>query len=153
MRRAGGPYLCSLPIELRIIPREHRLGSWSTIKTPAGKNLFSYIHEMLRDRNIRLGCEGLWDRPGNVALYLRQSIFNPEPEPIPTVLIKANRDTVDNAWVKGARDIYAFLCEMSLEYVSVEFVTHPRDDPPYTFPVRQNHPVCEKWDSVLAAIL
>lgn len=153
LRRAGGPYLCSLPIESGGIPDEHRLAKYHSIKAPNGEDLIIHIYSMLRDRNIRLGCEGDWPRPTNIGFCLRRSKFNPEPEAIPTIIIKANRDIVNNAWLKAARDIYALLCEINLDYVSVEFITHCRDDPPYTFPVLDSHPICDKWDAVLAAIL
>lgn len=105
--RVGGPYLCSVPFKSRPLLNEHPLESLLWRKTSGGKTIWSCIFQILENRKIDMIETGRWSQP--IVLSLRQSNFNPEPEPVPTVVIFATRHAVDDLWLQTTREIYLFL--------------------------------------------
>ncbi|KAJ5681432.1 uncharacterized protein N7477_001372 [Penicillium maclennaniae] len=120
-------------------------------KVSGEQTIYDRVYKILRNRNISLIEAGPWDHP--VTLSLRQSRFNPEPEPVPTIVVLATRHVVDDLWLQTARQIYFLLRYENFAQVSVEIVDPQALNPPKTLPVLKSDPMFNKWDSVLDRIL
>lgn len=149
--RVGGPYLCSIPLKSYPLSKRNLLHALLQHKVSGEDTISSRIHRILRNRNISLLSAGPYD--SSVKLFLRQSDFNPEPEPIPTIVISARRQVVDDLWLQTARQIYFLLRQEKFGHVSVEILDPQALCPPTTLPVAHLDPMFNKWDSVLAQIL
>jgi hypothetical protein len=149
--RVGGPYLCSVPLSSKPLPETNPLHALLQHKVSRGETISNRIYQILRNRNISLISAGRWDDP--VTLSLRQSNFNPEPEPVPTIVVLAIRHVVDDLWLKTAREIYLLLGQEKFGHVSVEILDPQALHPPRTLPVLKSDPMFNKWDSVLDRIL
>ena len=141
--RVGGPYLCSIPVLTTNLPYTHPLHR-RLKEEVLGRSLMKMIHDILYQNHITYDTMGL--------IY-RQSKFNPEPRPIPTFIVCADRQTVYNVWLDTARQIRALLVQMDLPQISVEIVDGRAYASPSNFPVLTHDPIFQKWDSVLDNIL
>lgn len=83
----------------------------------------------------------------------RRSRFNPEATPVPTVVIVAHRQKVDNEWLGIAREIRKHLTENGLGDVCVEMADPRAFQLPNTFPVLKDDAIFDEWPCVLKRIL
>ncbi|KAJ5085094.1 hypothetical protein N7532_009865 [Penicillium argentinense] len=149
--RVGGPYLCSIPLSTTHIPETNPLSSLFVRKSSNGQDLGTRISSILNNTNIRIYSS--WVRGESIELCLRQSEFNPEPHPVPTIVITATRQVIDDTWLQAVRQIYTLLCEENLAHVSVEIDDPQAVDPPHTSPIQPDDEIYRHWDPVLAKIL
>ncbi|KAJ5167085.1 uncharacterized protein N7482_005866 [Penicillium canariense] len=149
--RVGGPYLCSIPHSSASLPQTNPLEALLRHEVSGREAIISCVYQILRNNNIDLMESGPWSHP--VGLSLHQSEFNPEPEPIPTIVVFAIRHVVDDLWLKTARRIYFLLQQENFGHVSVDIMDPQALDPPRTHPVLKPDPMFNKWDSVLDHIL
>ena len=146
--RAGGPYICSLPATTSRDPPAQLL---SALKTSSGESLDERIRSILYEMNIEV-CSG-YQAGSRIWLALRQSKYNPEPEPIPTIFIISCRQTVDDTWLRATRQIHSLLRQENLGHVSVEIIDVAVATPVKTSPVLKTDAIFGKWDAVLRDIL
>lgn len=83
----------------------------------------------------------------------RRFKVNPEEEPVMTAFITATRRKVDNTWLNASREIRAYLCDQTLEEVSVEIADPELFRPRHIFPVLKTDAVFPIWDTVRDTIL
>ncbi|EEP81066.1 predicted protein [Uncinocarpus reesii 1704] len=139
--RAGGPYLCPLPVSLFPFPRTHPLAI-ETDRDPG--QLFNAIRSILEAHSITFNsidfcqCQAEWD---------------PEEPRIPTILISARKSQLDRTWLHASREIHGLLQKKNLNDVSVE-IADPRVFEPMQYdPIHPTDTIYPKWDAVCAAIL
>lgn len=130
--RAGGPVLCSLP-------------AFTTGHTPieVSPEVYLFTRKIIEDLNF----EAL-----EVVVRGRQSKIDPEPEPIPTVLILMPDHPQPELWYRAARRIYDKLQRRSLR-LSVELIEGKLFDGVYCFPVEESHFIYSQWKTIAETIL
>ena len=142
-RRAGGPYLCSVPVKTFDIPQNH----------PLYNDLVLY-REPLIDKTLNILVEHAV-LGYEIHTCLRQLKYNPEIFPIPTILIIAKRDDNDTSsnWVDASHTIRNLLIANNVQGVSVEIADARVFKLPRVFPVCKTDVVVPLWDSLCSAIL
>lgn len=143
-RRAGGPYLCSLPAITRPISstdyRHLDLLNRDTLE------IFKHTHQIIQDEGVTyssFGFEG------------RLSKIDPEWRPIPTLVIVARRVSPVDAltdWREVARKIYRWLAS-HYPGISVELIDQEEINPPGCSPVLKSDTIFPKWESIATNIL
>jgi hypothetical protein len=133
--RAGGPYLCSLPAYSRPVSREYE-------RRTGYRSLLDRIEA---DTQTILAEEGIsYDF---IRITGRQSKVDPEPEPVPTVLVVTEKISSDTA-KEIHRAVAPLLPDISVELISVAVL-----DPPQCFPVAQSDSIFPKWKNICEMIL
>ncbi|KAJ5578631.1 uncharacterized protein N7459_007595 [Penicillium hispanicum] len=138
--RVGGPYLCSLPVKTITIAAGDPLYPIAEVDS----HIMEQVHKTLAQHNMHRVLP---------ALVKRRSHFNPENEPIPTILLLATRQKVDNEWLHIVREIRDYLVQAHLQEVSVEIADPEIFKPPHISPVLKTDPIFDKWDELLNVIL
>lgn len=136
--RVGGPYLCSIPLLTIHLPYTNPL-YWRVYGRGGeeGRHPIGMIYGILNQNHINYDV---------IDLVFRQSRFDPEPHPIPTIVVHAFRGTVDNVWLDTARQIRALLVQRNILQVSVEITDRRAYETPMNFPVLTQDPIFQKWD-------
>ncbi|KAJ5738601.1 hypothetical protein N7493_001756 [Penicillium malachiteum] len=149
--RVGGPCLCSIPLSTTILPDQNPLSSLFLHKSSNGQHIGTLIDSILASMSIRLYSS--WVRGESISLCLRQSQYKPEPHPVPTIVITATRQEINDTWLQAVRQILSLLREENFGDVSVEINDPQALDPPYTSPIQPDDAIYRDWDPVLAKIL
>ncbi|KAJ5177386.1 uncharacterized protein N7500_000085 [Penicillium coprophilum] len=104
-RRAGGPYLCAFPVQMRKLKPEDPLRD-----LVEDCFILRKISSILEEHNIR-------------PLYMRlrecqhtKDFFNF----VPTLIFSAIRTTVDNSWILACRQIWKHFSDIGLGQVNIE---------------------------------
>ena len=138
--RVGGPRLCSIPVDTTYII-EHPTYLRQLSSTP---DLIQHVWGILKNHSVATVF---------VHTVSRRSRFDPEPNPVPTLLIKARRHEVDGKWLACAREIRDFLYLQGLKDFTVEIQDPQAEIPLASYPVLPTDPVFEVWDTVSTRIL
>ncbi|KXG45491.1 uncharacterized protein PGRI_040400 [Penicillium griseofulvum] len=130
--RAGGPVLTSLP-------------AWTTEDTSTNNpaRIQARAREILGDLKVEFSA---------VALKGRISKVDPEPTPIPTVVIIVPDVPQPDLWYKAVRKIHRDL-DPWLHGISVEIIEEKLYNGLYCFPVEQTHSIYSKWETIAKYIL
>jgi hypothetical protein len=136
--RAGGPYLCSVPVLSVPWPGNHQHQALNE------SDLFESVHTILNRWSVELQSYHLCGR---------QSKRDPEQTPIPTILILAKKLQLDFKWLEACREIHSLLVSNAMAEVSVEIADERAFRRILCFPVRSNDGIFPLWDSVCSAIL
>lgn len=135
--RAGGPYLCSIPVKTTVLPRTHRLSGPQL-------EIEEHVRRILGEYSIA---------PTYVHILQRQSIIEPELVPIVTVYIEASRRHVDGTWVAAARKILDMMRQRGHVGLSVEIADKAAFDPLHFSPVYQTDRIFSCWKEVYKKII
>ncbi|KAJ5836655.1 hypothetical protein N7447_002681 [Penicillium robsamsonii] len=130
--RAGGPVLTSLPA----------LATGNTF-TNNPVQLCELARKTLRDLKLDFSEVGLTGRISKV---------DPEPAPIPTLVIFMPDISQPDLWYEAAKQIHRDL-EPQLHGISVEMIEEKLYAGAYCFPVEQTHSIYPKWKSIAEIIL
>jgi hypothetical protein len=87
-----------------------------------------------------------------VALKGRVSKVDPEPTPIPTVVVIVPDVPQPDLWYQAARKIQSDL-DPCLHGISVEIIEEKLYNDLYCFPVEQTHSIYSKWGTIAKSIL
>ncbi|KAJ5614821.1 hypothetical protein N7528_008475 [Penicillium herquei] len=136
--RAGGPYLCSLPVRTLLVPISH-------INHDQLFRATFRAHEIFKNHDIQTQSLGA---------FQRVSIANPESQPILTLLASARRECVDDMWITAAKEVYEWLKTCNLSHVSVEILDPRAIKPPCLWPILRDDEIFSMWNSkILPQIL
>ncbi|KAJ9488665.1 hypothetical protein VN97_g4625 [Penicillium thymicola] len=130
--RAGGPVLTSLP-------------AWTT------ENTFTNNPVQIHDRARKI-LDDLKIKFSAVVLKGRISKVDPEPAPIPTVLVLMPDHPQADLWYQAAKQIHRDL-ESRLPGISVEIIEEKLHDGLHCFPVERIHSIYPKWKKIAETIL
>ncbi|KAL2005453.1 hypothetical protein VTN00DRAFT_2664 [Thermoascus crustaceus] len=103
--RTGCPYLCAIPTRSLRFPKNH----------PFVAHLHGDASNLLR--NIGTILQSYQVDYQSVDLCGRQSKFDPEPYPIPTVLVLARKHNLDQKWLEASRMIRPLLLVLSTDAI------------------------------------
>lgn len=128
--RAGGPYLCSIPFQTTSISKDYN------------RRYQVYDNEPLIWKRVRtiLNEEGIPFR--EIYIAGRLSKVDPEPEPVPTVVVRT-----ENCPRRVARRIYESLVPR-LSRISVDMISDELMRPYYLHPVPTSESLYPKWVSL-----
>lgn len=129
--RAGGPYLCSLPALTVDLSPEH-------LRRPNNEQVVRTAVRILSEENIPFM---------DVSLVGRRSQVDPEPVPVPTVLIITNHPARDTA-KRLRREVAALF-----PHICVEMIGEIHLLPIRCFPVEESHPIFPRWVPICEEIL
>ncbi|KAJ5169899.1 uncharacterized protein N7500_002682 [Penicillium coprophilum] len=115
--RAGGPYLCSLPVTI--------------LDLEAGSPLWTVCETVSFIKTILSILEQYGINASSVKIKRCENKHDPEIQPVATLIINATRDTFSNAWVQACRRIWKHLFENNLGHINVEI-----SDPIIHYPFR-----------------
>lgn len=136
-QRAGGPYLCSLP-------------AYQQRATEA-----NYIHS-LRHEHVGDNVGRILERSrinyAEIQITGRVSRVDPEPTPVPTVLVLVEGCSSSHIWRRAAREIHHYISTVCNGF-SVEIIDMEIEIPPKCFPIRPTDSIFAKWDSIRSRIL
>lgn len=142
--RAGGPYLCSLPVVTGEIDDKY----------PYHRLLLQ--HRLTLEKSIAMFLRKKKLNFKDVRIAGRRSKVDMEPRPIPTVLIVANQQTQLGQWVKDwrsvAKDVHTFV-NLVFPGISVDIIEEDLNKPFFCHPVREMDTIFRKWDNIRMAIL
>ncbi|KAI9926149.1 hypothetical protein MW887_004612 [Aspergillus wentii] len=133
--RAGGPYLCSLPATCDEIFR------WG--KRDEAPRVEVDVQAILRDSKINYR---------SVQVTGRVSKVDPEPTPVPTVLVHARRRSILEDWWGLSRKIHAYV-KKQLPGFCVEIIEDAVDIESFCYPVLLSDTIVEKWPTIRQTIL
>ncbi|KAJ5781890.1 uncharacterized protein N7518_010373 [Penicillium psychrosexuale] len=139
--RAGGPYLCSLPVTIFNLDGKSPL--WTVFETIS---LHKMILSVLEQYKVNA-----------TSIKIKKCQYKYWPlkvkEPAPTLIITATRDTFSDTWVQACRQIWQNLSENQLGHINVE-ITIPNPDFPFQFwPLESEHPYSLIYLQVHARII
>lgn len=133
-RRAGGPYLCSLPARtVALRPEYIRNG-------PDSQQAVGAAIRILKEENFPYQ---------DVSFGGRRSVVDPEPAPVPTVLIVTHHPV--RATAKRIQQNLA--ASFPNGDICVEMIDPLLFLPIRTFPVEESHPIFPRWDRICEEIL
>ncbi|KAK1142576.1 hypothetical protein N8T08_007552 [Aspergillus melleus] len=135
--RAGGPYLCSIPLKTTVLPRTHRLSGPQV-------EIEEHVRRILSEHAIT---------PTYVHILQRQSVVEPELVPIVTVYIEASRRRVDGTWVAAARKVLEMMRQRGHVGLSVEIADKAAFDPLRFATVYKTDRIFSLWKEVYQKIL
>lgn len=144
LRRAGGPYLCSLPV----------------ITTPISSSGYRHLDSLKRDMpKIFLGTYQIIKDEGvtysSIGFEGRLSRVDPEWRPIPTLVITARRVSSVDAltdWREVTRKVYRFLAS-HFPGIAVELIDEEEIFPARCSPVLKSDTIFPKWELIASNIL
>lgn len=145
--RVGGPYLCSFPREthLRALTATgYSFNSALSRQLASGRTLWSEIDLVLEKHSVEVSL---------MKLEYHRSVFDPEPEPIPTLSILSTREHLDDDWLSCAREILSLLRREGLAGLNVEIMDAYAFRTSDTFPILQKDPIHSSWNEVLSHLL
>ncbi|KAJ5195372.1 uncharacterized protein N7498_008810 [Penicillium cinerascens] len=139
-RRVGGPTLCSLPVLVDRVSDQYneRTGFYS-----------NELH-ILTEAKAILRTHGITSE--QVLALGRRSFTDREPEPIPTVLVMMDHQSVNNNWLIAAKEIHRKLVG-EFRGISVEIIDERLNTRMHCYPVERSHSVFEKWERIANAIM
>ena len=138
--RVGGPYLCSFPVESVFLKgRDPIFDQRGGGKVPLNMILRTLVrYEVDVTDIVPMG---------------RRSKVNPEPGPVPTVLVVAKRKVIDETWLMACRDIRAGLVELGHDDIAVEILSWANYEARKMFVVESTHEIVPVWTDVLNLIM
>lgn len=139
--RVGVPLLCQIPAVTLPVPRTSRELENLIDSEPS---LIQDFIPVLKRFNVR------WT---DIGICARQSMFNPMPTPISTVLIFAKRERLDGAWMEAAKSIHQELLARGFQNVQVEIADKEAFRLPRCSPVLATDTIFPMWDGVCQTIL
>lgn len=136
-QRAGGPYLCSLPVSKQLIEKTHPvyLYPFEYIVADVGKTL--------TNRGISYTL---------IQVTGRRSKVQPEPSPVPTVVISVTGHLQSRHWRNAARQIFSHVSHHFVN-LSIEIIDEELEVPLRCFPIRPTDSMYRKWDPIRDMIL
>lgn len=139
-RRVGGPILCSLPIHVDRVSDQYneRTGFYSNTL-----HIVTEAESILRNHGIT---------PKEVLALGRWSSTDPEPEPIPTVLVMMDHQSVNNNWLAAAKQIHRALVGR-FQGISVEVIDERLNMRMHCYPVERSHSAFRKWERIANTIV
>ncbi|KAJ5719687.1 hypothetical protein N7493_007265 [Penicillium malachiteum] len=144
--RVGGPYLCSIPTKNVAIPARHPEFQLTSMETPEGMALAQQITTILDQFQLK--------QTGVRFLFIgRRSIIDPEPQACLTLFVPAEREQVDDTWLKCARKLRSLLIQNELESCSVEIADNMAFTPTNTYPILHTDDVFWNWEPLLQELL
>ncbi|KAJ5360905.1 hypothetical protein N7517_010096 [Penicillium concentricum] len=146
--RVGGPYLCSIPTTSVVVPRDHPKFRLTCIEYDEGRELSKKILSVIDKYHLNQDDIGI-----RFSFLGRRSMIDPEPQPCLTLWIPANRETVDNTWLRCARELRGLLVSNGLASCSVEIADPIAFTPMKTFPVLQEDKIFQQWEPLLKELL
>ncbi|KAJ5937491.1 hypothetical protein N7454_003833 [Penicillium verhagenii] len=149
--RVGGPELCSIPLLRTPVDGLDPVSSLLMRHSSNGQDIGTRIFYILHHQGIWESSD--WVRGEAIEICLQQSIFHPESQPIPTIVITVIRQKINDHWLQAAREIYRLLCEENHAFVSVEINDPEAFNPPFTSLIHPNDEIYSTWDPLLAKIL
>lgn len=135
--RAGGPYLCSIPLKTTVLPPTHRLSGPQV-------EIEEHVRRILSEHGIT---------PTYVHIVQRQSIVEPELVPVVTVYIEASRHRVDGTWVAAARQVLDMMRQRGHVGLSVEIADKAAFAPLRFAPVYQTDRIFSLWKELYQKIV
>ncbi|KAJ9266640.1 hypothetical protein DTO195F2_1163 [Paecilomyces variotii] len=138
--RAGGPYLCHVPVRSVELHRS----PFSSPMSSRGQDLVRMISEILRSYNIQ---------PQLLDFCGRISTIDPEMSPTPTVVVLTENRPFGNRWIDACRSIRRLLVREGLHQYSVEIASRRAFQPPLYFPTKHTDAIYHMWPRVLDRIL
>ncbi|KAI2730326.1 hypothetical protein CBS147332_2178 [Penicillium roqueforti] len=123
----------------------------SSAFTATTKNTFTHDPAQIHARAKKV-LDDLEIEFSNVILKGRTSKVDPEPMPVPTLLVLMPDLPQPDLWYQAAKQIYHGL-EPLLPGTSVEIIEEKFYDGLYCFPVEQTHSIHSKWRSIVDTIL
>ncbi|KAJ9289366.1 hypothetical protein DTO021C3_3192 [Paecilomyces variotii] len=140
--RAGGPYLCHVPVRSIEL---HRSSPFSSPMDSRGLHLVRVISEILRSYDIQ---------PQLLDFCGRISTIDPEMSPTPTVVVLTENRPFGNRWIDACRSIRRLLvAREGLYQYSVEIASRRAFQPPFYFPTKHTDAIYRMWPHVLDRIL
>lgn len=139
--RAGGPHLCTIPVQTMEFAEDHYL--YSRIKAD-GRRLTRLASGILNNADVTVR---------DIHICLQQSVVDPEEDPVPTMVINATKQRLDEDWIEACRELRNFLQFEKLSAVSVNLNDKRaflRDN--YN-PIVETDEIFGVWNDVLARIL
>lgn len=106
--RAGGPYLCTMPTLTYNIPRDYPFRSFLEKDCIP---LYKGILPILERANVDERSMGF---------SRHQSQFEPETQPILTVMIEAKKRDIEEDWRSVSREVHEYLRSQGIADVAVE---------------------------------
>ncbi|OQE05459.1 hypothetical protein PENVUL_c024G05521 [Penicillium vulpinum] len=104
--RAGGPYLCALPVTILNLKGSSPL--WTVLETTS---IYKMILSVLEQHKISAS---------STKIKKCENKHEPEAQPMATLIITATRDAFSDAWVQACREIWQNLFDNQLGHVNVE---------------------------------
>lgn len=137
--RAGSPRLCTIPVRWQDITEEHPLYP----RHVPGRDLTLEISAILNRNKVATEL---------IYFCTRQSILEPDVEPIPTASVVAKKQNISEYWLSVSREILRFLHSKGIMDMSVEISDVRASEPDKCFPVVENDAIFPIWDQVLNTI-
>lgn len=138
--RAGGPRLCTTPVQWWDIPEEHPLYS----RLIPGRDLTLEISTILHRNNVAINL---------IHFCICQSVLEPEVEPILTASVVAKKQNINEDWLSVSHEILQFLHSKGIMRISVEIRDERSSEPDKCFPIVESDAIFSLWDQVLDTIL
>lgn len=138
--RAGGPYVCPLPAQITPFPPGRNL----RLLQEESENIVQQISSVLDRFDV--------DYHG-IGFYGRMWDFETEAEPVPTVVIEATKNSVDEDWISPSRGIWETLSQFGIRSISVEMCDERAFEPDRYHPVPQTDPIFPVWNTVSDTII
>lgn len=139
--RAGGPYLCTVPVTTINIGPEH-----------PSFDLVASNTERLTDTVFSKLASGGVRGVRNILFCLRQSVYDKEPEPVLSLLIEAEKSASNDPWLQTSRDVQLFLCTEGLPKCSVEIADNRAFILDQIFPLGASDRIRGQWTEVVNSI-
>lgn len=139
-RRVGGPTLCSLPVRVDRVSDQYNKQTWFYSNK---LHIFTEVEGILQAHGIT---------SKEVLALGRRSYTDPEPEPIPTVLVMMDHQSVNNNWLIAAKEIHRKLVG-EFRGISVEIIDERLNTRMHCYPVERSHSVFGKWERIANAIM
>ena len=139
--RAGGPYLCTIPTLTCKIPRDHPLYDRLVMDSIP---LYLEIAPILESAGVNERSMGF---------LRRQSLFEPEAQPIVTLSIDATKRDTEEDWLSVSRSVCEFLDSQGLPDVSVEICDARAVLPDLYHLIVPEDAIFPIWDRVLETML
>ncbi|CAI7646409.1 unnamed protein product [Penicillium viridicatum] len=128
--RAGGPFLCSLPVTILDLKASSPL-----MAVVENISLLKMIFSVLEEYRVNAS---------SVKIKRCQYEFWPILQPLATLIITATRDTFSDDWVQACREIWRRLSEHELGHINVEISDPSLHSPFHFWPVDSKHPYFSK---------
>jgi hypothetical protein len=143
--RAGGPVLTSIPAFETSVGNDY-LENTGLLNSGNRRIFTDTVRRILRDNGI--------DNHPDIRITGRCSIVNPEPAPIPTVLVvfEGNLSIDYSSWYKAAKKIHSKF-KARLPETSVELIHEKLLRRPHCHPVPLSHPIAPVWKTICRQIL
>ncbi|KAL2830833.1 hypothetical protein BDW59DRAFT_158273 [Aspergillus cavernicola] len=140
--RAGGPQLCESPCEtLRKIPRSHT--NYTLLQGPGSYQLLTQLGDICHGENVRYS---------DMIFCGRRSVYEPNDDPIVTLLVTAGRCEAQSSWISLTRMLSNHLRGRGLQRVSVEIMDPKLMQRPKIHPCLPSDPIFPIWTQVATDI-